>query len=49
MCAAEIKIPQQDRDEIEAAGEDNEFFGPEDTIDWASLKVTEFSLLSQAV
>lgn len=37
MCAAEIKIPQQDRDEIEAGSEDNEFLTPEDTIDWASL------------
>ena len=37
MCAAEIKIPQQDRDEIEAGGEDNEFLTPKDTIDWGSL------------
>lgn len=33
MCAAEIKIPQQDRDEREAGGEGNEFLTPEDTID----------------
>lgn len=37
MCATEIKVPQQDRDEIEAGGEDNEVFTPEDTIDWAAL------------
>jgi len=32
MCAAEI-IPQQERDEMEAGGEDNEFLTPEDTLD----------------
>lgn len=33
MCAAEIKIPQQDRDEMEAGGEDNEFLTPEHSTD----------------
>lgn len=30
---AEIKMPQQDRDEREAGDEDNEFLTPEDAID----------------
>lgn len=33
MRAAEVEIPQQDRAEIGAAGEGNEFLTLEDTID----------------
>lgn len=45
-CVAEIKVPQQDRDEREAGGADNKFLIPEDTVELLCESNRTFSAIS---